>query len=157
MSKRLCSIEFIGNVGQDPEMRYTPQGKPITTFSVAVNQSKPDGQGGWTDETDWFRVSVWGQSGADGGQAEKVAEEIRKGNRVFVRGRFKSREYEGKDGGMRTSLDVTADTVIDLGRKPRSGDSEDGEFREPAAAAAGPSNGSRASSPSTSDLDDLPF
>ena len=56
-----CKIMFIGNLGRDPEMRYTPNGKPVTQFSVAVSHSKPDGQGGWVDEgTDWYRVSVFG-------------------------------------------------------------------------------------------------
>ena len=65
-------IMFIGNLGRDPEMRYTPNGKPVTQFSVAVSHSKPDGQGGWVDEgTDWFRVSVFGD------RAERAAYEAR--------------------------------------------------------------------------------
>ena len=73
-------IMFIGNLGRDPEMRYTPNGKPVTKFSVAVSHSKPDGQGGWVDEgTDWFRVSVFGD------RAERAAEQLRKGNRSSSR------------------------------------------------------------------------
>ena len=54
-----CKIMLIGNLGRDPEMRYTPSGRPVTQFSVAVSNSKPDGQGGWVDEgTDWYRVSI---------------------------------------------------------------------------------------------------
>ena len=112
-------IMFIGNLGRDPEMRYTPNGKPVTQFSVAVSHSKPDGQGGWVDEgTDWFRVSVFGD------RAERAAEQLRKGNKVFVEGRFKTREFEGKDGEKRTSLDVISDNVISLearGRRRRRG------------------------------------
>src|SRR6476619_2561201 len=109
-----CKIMFIGNLGRDPEMRYTPNGKPVTQFSVAVSHSKPDGQGGWVDEgTDWFRVSVFGD------RAERAAEQLRKGNRVFVDGRFRTREFEGQDGQKRTSLDVIADNVINLERRPR--------------------------------------
>ena len=104
----------------------------MTQFSVAVSNSKPDGQGGWVDEgTDWYRVSVFGD------RAERAAEQLRKGNRVFVEGRFKTREFEGKDGQKRTSLDVTADNVISLDRKGRD---DDAAFAGvPAAAAAGPS------------------
>ena len=106
---------FIGNLGRDPEMRYTPNGRPVTQFSVAVSHSKPDGQGGWVDEgTDWFRVSVFGD------RAERAAEQLRKGNRVFVEGRFKTREFEGQDGQKRTSLDVTADNVISLEARGRT-------------------------------------
>ena len=112
-----CKIMIIGNLGRDPEMRYTPSGRPVTQFTVAVSNSKPDGQGGWVDEgTDWFRVSIFGD------RAERVAEQLRKGNRVFVEGRFKTREYEGNDGQKRISLDVTADNVISLDRKGRDDD-----------------------------------
>ena len=91
---------IIGNLGRDPEMRYTPNGRPVTQFSVAVNQCTKNQQTGeWIEETDWFRVSVWGD------RAERAAENLRKGNRVFVEGRFRTREFEGQDGQKRTSLD----------------------------------------------------
>jgi len=109
-----CKVMIIGNLGRDPEMRYTPTGKPVTQFSVAVNQSTKNQQTGeWTEETDWFRVSVFGD------RAERAAEQLRKGNRVFVEGRFRTREFEGQDGQKRTSLDLTADNVISLERRPR--------------------------------------
>src|SRR3954453_4961745 len=109
-----CKIMLIGNLGRDPEMRYTPTGRPVTQFSVAVSNSKPDGQGGWIDEgTDWYRVSVFGD------RAERAAENLRQGNRVFVEGRFRTREFEGNDGQKRTSLDLTADNAITLERSPR--------------------------------------
>src|SRR6476661_4031117 len=143
-------IMFIGNLGRDPEMRYTPNGKPVTQFSVAVSHSKPDGQGGWVDEgTDWFRVSVFGD------RAERAAEQLRKGNRVFVEGRFRTREFEGQDGQKRTSLDVTADNVISLEKRPR--DDEAGFTGAPATAAVGASGGGSRPPADDSDLDDLPF
>jgi single-strand DNA-binding protein len=147
-----CKLMIIGNLGRDPEMRYTPSGRPVTQFSVAVNQSTKNQQTGeWTEETDWFRVSVFGD------RAERAAEQLRKGNRVFVEGRFRSREFEGNDGQKRTSLDVTADNVISLERRPRD---EDAAFAAPAAAAGGfaAGGGGGARPPSDdSDLDDLPF
>ena len=143
----LCKLIFIGNLGRDPEMRYTPSGRPVTQFTVAVNQSTKNQQTGeWTEETDWFRVSVWGD------RAERAAEQLRKGNRVFVEGRFKSREYETQDGQKRVSLDVTADQVINLEKRPREGEEgfvEQGAAPRPAAA---PGKGF-----DESDLDDLPF
>ena len=149
-----CKIMLIGNLGRDPEMRYTPSGRPVTQFSVAVSNSKPDGQGGWVDEgTDWYRVSVFGD------RAERAAEQLRKGNRVFVEGRFKTREFEGNDGQKRTSLDVTADNVISLDRKGRD---DDGAFAgAPAGAAAGAAAGGGGGAPARpasddTDLDDLP-
>ena len=152
-----CKIMLIGNLGRDPEMRYTPAGKPVTQFSVAVSHSKPDGQGGWVDEgTDWYRISVFGD------RAERAAEQLRKGNKVFVEGRFKTREFEGKDGEKRLSLDVISDNVISLERRGRDDDGGGGSFSD-APASGGPSSGGGAgtggSRPPADDtgLDDLPF
>lgn len=148
-------IMIIGNLGRDPEMRYTPNGKAVTQFSVAVSHSRPDGQGGWIDDgTDWYRVSVFGD------RAERTAEQLRKGNKVFVEGRFKSREFEGKDGEKRTSLDITADNVISLERRGRD---DEGSFSGVPAAAGAPaggfSGGGGAGRPPAddTDIDDLPF
>jgi single-strand DNA-binding protein len=141
----LCKLMFIGNLGRDPEMRYTPSGRAVTQFTVAVNQSTKNQQTGeWTEETDWFRVSVWGD------RAERAAEQLRKGNRVFVEGRFKSREYESSDGTKRVSLDVTADNVISLERRERTEDDSGSFAGAPARPSARPSEGG-------DDLDDLPF
>ena len=107
----LCKVMIIGNLGSDPEMRYTPNNRAVTQFNVAVNQSTKNQQTGeWVEETDWFRVSVWGD------RAERMAETLRKGNKVFVEGRFKTRQFEGRDGQMRTSLEITADSIVNLDR-----------------------------------------
>ena len=116
----LCKVMIIGNLGSDPEMRYTPSNRAVTQFNVAVNQSTKNQQTGeWVEETDWFRVSVWGD------RAERMAETLRKGNKVFVEGRFKTRQFEGRDGQTRTSLEITADSIVNLERRPRD---EDGSF-----------------------------
>src|SRR3954452_3306787 len=118
----VAKVMIIGNLGRDPEMRYTPNGRPVTEFSVAVShRSRDAATGEWQDDqTDWYRVTVWGD------RAERTAEQFRKGNRVFVEGRFRTREYEAKDGTHRTSLEITADNVIPLERQSR--DEGDGEF-----------------------------
>jgi single-strand DNA-binding protein len=141
---------IIGNLGADPEMRYTPNGRPVTQFNVAVNQSTKNQQTGeWVEETDWFRISVWGD------RAERAAENLRKGNRVFVEGRFKTREFEGRDGQKRTSLEITADSVVNLEKRTR--EDGEGQFAAPAAAAA-PSGAPRGGGGmDDSELDDLPF
>jgi single-strand DNA-binding protein len=158
----LCKAMIIGNLGADPEMRYTPNGRPVTQFNVAVNQSTKNQQTGeWVEATDWFRVSVWGD------RAERMAETLRKGNKVFVEGRFKTREFEGRDGQKRTSLEITADSVVNLEKRPR--EEGEGQFAAPAAAAAGGSSaGGSSAGPSRgggggggnfddTELDDLPF
>ncbi|HEY7525109.1 MAG TPA: single-stranded DNA-binding protein [Candidatus Limnocylindrales bacterium] len=147
----LCKVMIIGNLGGDPEMRYTPNGRPVTQFNVAVNQSTKNQQTGeWVEETDWFRVTVWGD------RAERTAEQLRKGNRVFVEGRFRTREFEGRDGQKRTSLELTADSVVNLEKRVR----EDGEGQfggdRPYQGGGSPQPAGRPAQ-EDSDLDDLPF
>ncbi len=161
-------VMFIGNLGRDPEMRYTPNGKAVTEFSVAVTHRGRDAQTGeWSDlGTDWFRVSIWGD------RAERAAEEFKKGMRVLVEGRFRTREYEGKDGTKRTSLDVSADNVIAMDRKARD---DDGGFSAPSGGFSGGQGQGQGGSggavgsqggggtvrptrePSDDNFDDLPF
>jgi single-strand DNA-binding protein len=154
-----AKVMIIGNLGRDPEMRYTPNGRPVTEFSVAVSHRSRDAQTGeWQDDqTDWYRVTVWGD------RAERTAEQFRKGNRVFVEGRFRTREYEARDGQKRVSLEVTADNVIAFGDRARD---DEGSFGAPAggfgggAGDAGGGGGvrpTRAPQPTPDDLDDLPF
>src|SRR5688572_20391921 len=160
----LCKVMIIGNLGSDPEMRYTPSNRAVTQFNVAVNQSTKNQQTGeWVEETDWFRVSVWGD------RAERMAETLRKGNKVFVEGRFRTREFDGRDGQKRTALEITADSIVNLERRPREG--EEGSFAAPAAGgfSGGGGGGGGAGAPAgggvqptrrptdDSDLDDLPF
>ena len=104
---------FAGNLGRDPEMRYTPEGKPNTTFSVATSR-KVNG----ADETTWFRVSVWGN------QAESCNQYLKKGSKVLVEGRLQSDKesggpklYQRKDGTWGASFEVAADTVRFLSGK----------------------------------------
>jgi single-strand DNA-binding protein len=152
-------VMIIGNLGRDPEMRYTPNGRPVTEFSVAVNQSTKNQQTGeWVEATDWFRVTVWGD------RAERTAEQVRKGNRVFVEGRFRTREYEARDGQKRISLEITADNVISLEARSRD-DAEGGSFGGPGgggSGSGGPGGGGEGVRPTRpaadpEDLDDLPF
>jgi single-strand DNA-binding protein len=129
----LCKVMIIGNLGSDPEMRYTPSNRAVTQFNVAVNQSTKNQQTGeWVEETDWFRVSVWGD------RAERMAETLRKGNKVFVEGRFKTRTFEGRDGQTRTALEITADSIVNLERRPRD---EEGSFGGASGAGAGGDQG----------------
>ncbi len=114
---------LIGNLGSDPELRYTADGTPVTSFSVAVNRrwTKEDGSHG--EETTWFRVSAWRR------QAEVAAQYLKKGRQVMVVGRVSARAYTGTDGQLRASLDVTADNIKFIGGGPRG---EDSPFAEPA-------------------------
>jgi len=82
---------IIGNLGKDPEMRYTPNGQAVTQFTVAVNRNYKDASGEWKEETEWFRVVAWAAL------AERTAEYLRKGRKVYVEGRLQTRNL-GRPG-----------------------------------------------------------
>jgi len=147
----LCKLMIIGNLGRDPEMRYTPSGQAVTQFTVATNRNYRDQQGEWQKETEWFRIVVWGQ------QAERVAENLRKGNKVYIEGRIQTRQWEDQSGQKRYTTELIANQVTSLERRERDeGDApmpEDG--RSPAVAQPAAARPSPASS--GEDYDDLPF
>jgi len=118
----LNKIMLIGNVGSDPEMRYTPNGKAVTSFRMATNYRYVGSDGERREETEWFRVSVWGK------QAESCNQFLSKGRRVYVEGRLHSRNWEGQDGQMRTSLEVSANRVIFLEKAAPVSLAEEGEL-----------------------------
>lgn len=111
---------IIGNLGRDPEMRFTPNGDPVTSFSVATSRKY-----GEKDETTWFRVTVWGK------QAESCSKYLSKGSKVLVEGRLKSnadgnpRVYERKDGTWASSYELTAESVRFLTAKGEQVESAD--------------------------------
>jgi single-strand DNA-binding protein len=104
---------IIGNLGRDPEMRYTPSGQAVTQFTVAVNRNYKDSSGEWKEETEWFRVVAWGPL------AERTAEYLRKGRKVYVEGRLQTRNWEDKDGQKRYTTELVASTVTALDPRPR--------------------------------------
>lgn len=98
-----ATITIVGNVGGDPDLRFTNSGDAVASFSVGVTPRKKQGND-WVDmDTTWYRVSAWRWD------AEGVAEHVRKGDKVKVTGRLAAGTYEAKDGSTRVSLDVTAD------------------------------------------------
>lgn len=118
----LNKIMLIGNLGSEPEMRYTPNGKAVTSFRMATSRRYTTSAGESREETEWFRVSVWGK------QAESCNQFLSKGKRVYIEGRLHSRSWEGQDGQMRTSLEVSANRVIFLDRAAPVSLTEEGEL-----------------------------
>ncbi|HKZ55034.1 MAG TPA: single-stranded DNA-binding protein [Anaerolineales bacterium] len=108
-------IVLVGNLGRDPEMRYTPAGQAVTNLSVATNRTWTDSSGVSTKETVWFRVSVWGK------QAEACHQYLKKGRQVLVEGRLtpdengNPRMWKRQDGSPAASFEVNAQTVRFLG------------------------------------------
>jgi single-strand DNA-binding protein len=150
---------IIGNLGRDPEMRYTPSGQAVTQFTVAVNRNYRDTNGEWQEETEWFRVVAWAQL------AERTAEYLRKGRKVYVEGRLQTRTWEDQNGQKRYTTELIANTVTPLDPRPRDdGDGGPGPGRETeraAAPAGAPATARAADAPPAADdgadLDDLPF
>jgi len=118
----LNKIILIGNVGTDPEMRYTPNGNPVTSFRMATNYRYTTSSGERKEETDWFRITVWGK------QAESCNQYLSKGRQVYVEGRIHARSWEGQDGQTRTNLEVTANRVLFIGRQNVAPLPEEGEI-----------------------------
>jgi single-strand DNA-binding protein len=95
-------IIIVGNLGRDPELRYTPQGSAVCNFSVATNEKKRDKAGELQDVTTWFRVTLWNK------QAENASKYLTKGSPVYVEGRLRIEEWTDKDGKIRYTLEVNA-------------------------------------------------
>jgi single-strand DNA-binding protein len=118
------TVILIGNLGRDPEMRYTPSGQPVTSFSVASNRSYTGSNGEKVDETIWFRVTAWGK------QAETCNQYLRKGSKVLVEGRLTPDKNGGpriwtkQDGTSGASFEVTASTVRFLSSRGEGGAGE---------------------------------
>ena len=106
-------IMVIGNLGRDPEMRYTAQGIPVTTFSLATSRPFTDGNGERQSETTWFNIITWRQL------AENCNQYLQKGRRAFVEGRLQVRNWEANDGRKGTSVEIVADVVRFLDRGER--------------------------------------
>ena len=171
MSGGLNKVMIIGNLGKDPEMKYTQQGTPITSFSVAVSRTWKGPDGSSQEETEWFRVVAWERL------AEQCNELLRKGRKVFIEGRLKTREWTGQDGQKRFTTEVVATSMILLDPKQSgdySGGGGGGGYREerqaPARQGAGSGAGAGAAGGGAAggfghsyddeadlDVDDIPF
>ena len=101
----LCKATIIGNLGGDPEMRYTPAGRAFTTFRVACNRTYTTSEGERREETEWFRVTAWARL------AEVCNQFLHKGSRVYVEGRLSTNTWEGPDGQKRFSLELAANEM----------------------------------------------
>ena len=115
-------VIIVGNLGRDPEMRYTPSGKPVTNLNVATNRRWTNAEGQPQEETTWFRVAVWGK------QAETCNQYLSKGSRVLIEGdRIKARAYKDRDGEPAASLEFTATRVRFLGGRGEPTEAPAGE------------------------------
>src|SRR5258705_2572697 len=119
-------IILVGNLGRDPELRYTAQGTPVCSFSMATNERRKDKTGEMQDQTTWFRVTLWGR------QAETASQYLTKGRPVYIEGRLRVEEWTDRDGKPRHTLEVHATDMQFIGGRSEK------PLAEKAAAGVGP-------------------
>ena len=117
----LNKVTIIGNVGSEPEMRFTPSGKPVTSFSVATNWVYTTPEGERKQETEWFSVVAWNRL------AEQCNQFLAKGRLVYAEGRIHTRAWEGQDGQQHSRSEIIANRVIFLDKRASGSLSEDKE------------------------------
>ncbi len=157
MARGLNKVMIIGNLGRDPEMRFTPSGSPVTNFTVAVNRNRKGPDGNQIEETEWFRVVAWDKL------AEISDKYLRKGNTVYVEGRLQSRKYTDKDGIERTTVEIVATDMNMLGGRAEGADLDGGmggqSYSGGGRQQTQPQRAARQNSAvdEDSDIDDVPF
>ena len=113
MGRGLNKVMIIGNLGRDPEMRYTPSGKPVTSFSLASSRTWVSADGERREETEWFNVVAWGNL------AEICNQHLMKGQQVYIEGRLQTRCWEDDNGQRHFRTEVVANEMIVLGNRVR--------------------------------------
>ena len=146
----LNKVMLIGNLGKDPEVRYTTSGQAVASFSVATSEKFKNRNGEMEERTEWHNVVLWGR------QAEVAGEYLAKGRTVFIEGRLQTRKWQDKDGRDRYTTEVVGDRMQMLGGKGEGGAGRQGGGRSQ-------TEGNYSSSPASYDEpafnpdDDIPF
>ena len=120
MAEGLNKVMLIGNLGQDPELRYTQSGTAVLNLRLATNQRWKDQSGEWKDRTEWHSVIVWAKRG------EALNKILSKGSSIYVEGRLQTRSWEDKSGNKRYTTEIVAEDVILLGGRGGGGGYSDG-------------------------------
>ena len=111
MSRGLNKVLLIGRLGRNPEMRYTPSGRPVTTFSIATSRSWNTSDGERRSETEWFNIVAWSSL------AEICKQLLTKGQQVYIEGRLQTRRWEDSEGNKHSATEVVANEMIILGER----------------------------------------
>lgn len=128
----LNRLTVIGNLGADPELRYTPSNNAVCNLRLANNQGRKGADGEWVEQTLWLNVELWNEA------AERAAERLRKGHRVYAEGQLERRDYTTRDGREGTALELRFARVLSLERIERDESGAPVESAEPAIAQARP-------------------
>ena len=124
MSRGLNKVMIIGHLGREPEMRYTPSGKPVTTFSVGTSRTWNTSDGSRRTETEWFNVVAWSNL------AEICKQYLAKGSRVYIEGRLQTRHWEDSEGNRHASTEIVANEMIMLDDRRETNQAENGAYQE---------------------------
>ena len=124
MSRGLNKVMIVGNLGRNPEMRYTPSGRAVTSFSVATSRSWVNAEGARREETEWFNVVAWGNL------AEICKQYLTKGQQVYVEGRLQTRGWEDQSGKKHYRTELVANEMIMLGERKSTEATEEKRERE---------------------------
>ncbi len=137
-------VIILGNLGADPELKYTTSGAAVTTLSVATSESWKDDSGNRQERTEWHRVVLWRR------QAEVAGEYLKKGSKVYFEGRLQTRSWDDKDGNKRYTTEIVGDVMTMLDSRSEGGGGR-APSPPPASDAEAPAGGEAATD------DDLPF
>lgn len=111
MAGSVNKVILIGNLGQDPELKYTPSGAAVTTLSIATSETWKDKDGNRQEKTEWHRVVLWRRL------AEVAGEYLKKGSKIYIEGRLQTRSWDDKDGNKRYTTEIVGDTMTMLDKK----------------------------------------
>jgi single-strand DNA-binding protein len=143
-------VILVGNLGRDAELKFTPSGFPISSFSLATTDRRKDKDNNWQEKTEWHRIKLLGK------QAESLQDYLKKGKQIYVEGRLETRSWDDKDGQKKYMTEIIADRIQLLGGRGdgggggRSGRGDDMDHYEEAGSGGG-------SGPSDLTDDDIPF
>lgn len=144
----LNKVMLIGNLGRDPEVKYTTSGQAVATFTLATTRQWTGKDGSKQEDTQWHNIKAWGRL------AEIAQQYLKKGRQVYVEGRIETRSYDDKDGNKKWFTDINASSILMLGRKEEGTGGTPYRSEEPQAQ---PQPYGEPSTPMGGDEDDLPF
>jgi single-strand DNA-binding protein len=128
MAKSLNKVMLIGNLGKDPEIKYTPSGVPVAKFSIATNESYKDKGGEWQERTEWHNIVAWQRL------AEIIGEYVKKGSKLYVEGRLQTSSWEDKQSGEKKyKTEIVATSILLLGGRGAGDPESEGRSRGAAA------------------------
>ena len=136
MPKSVNKVILIGNLGKDPEVKYTPQGTAVAKFSLATNERYKDKAGEWQDRTEWHNIVCWQRL------AEIAGEYLKKGRSVYIEGRLQTHSWDDKQSGQKKYMtEIVANDLVLLGGKGEGGGGEEGGYSRARGAQASSSGG----------------